>query len=45
MRINRYIVGCKYFSFLGCSIRQKGINRYIVGCKYELTNNITVQIR
>ena len=35
LRINRYIVGCKFFGEYGVLAGRAGINRYIVGCKYR----------
>ena len=34
VRINRYIVGCKFDNIKNYLDKAGGINRYIVGCKY-----------
>ena len=38
MRINRYIVGCKYILPTFPFVLVGGINRYIVGCKFSHDN-------
>ena len=37
VRINRYIVGCKFSFDTAINLDGMGINRYIVGCKLPLS--------
>ena len=41
IRINRYIVGCKFSRHYKQLLRLYGINRYIVGCKYDIGTSQT----
>ena len=44
MRINRYIVGCKYNKIKKVKQEKERINRYIVGCKYGEKERQTMKV-